>query len=119
MSRQVKLVRAVNQSVYREPMAQLPETSPSEEQVRPNSPLEKCCLDIILDQLFEYFRLRGFRMTSGRQDDEERSPLIISIMEENVTHYRCLETLDEIKAAGPEYLTEFYEFVTEYLRMTL
>lgn len=80
----------------------------------PLSPLEKIVTQGILGSLFDLFVLRGFRMTSGKKS-EGQSPQIISLLEVNPRDYRVFETLDEISEAGPEYLVEFYDFITGYL----
>ena len=112
-----KLVRAVNQPVLKEPEAVLPENLPAE-QLRPLAPLEQICIDKVLEDLFELFQLRCFRMTSGK-DTEERRPQVISLLTDDPNEYQCMATIHEIKAAGPEYVKEFYDFTTEYLASLL
>jgi hypothetical protein len=108
-----KIVRVTNQPVLKEPEAILPKDLPTE-QPRPLAPLDQICVDNALENLFEFFQLRCFRMTS-----EEKHPLVISILSDDPNEYQCTETLAEIKTAGPEYVKEFYDFTTGYLASLL
>lgn len=68
----------------------------------------------IVRNLFKYFQLRGFIMTSGQKDEKER-PRVISLDDESPEEYRCFESLEEIKEAGPEYLEDFYDFTMGFV----
>ena len=96
-----------------------PESSVQEEKIRPNTLQEQASLNNALDHLLEYFTLRGFKMTSGEKCEEETYPIIISTMNQSPADFRCLETLADIKAAGPGYLEEFYDFITDHIFSTL
>lgn len=50
---------------------------------------------------------------------EEKHTLVISILSDDPNEYQCMETLAEIKTAGPEYVKEFYDFTTGYLASLL
>lgn len=141
MSYQKKLVRAMNQpipgawsslpDVYDPsklarvtnpdwdapwPGTSLPMSSKPESPQK-NTPEEELCLKEILKGLFKYFQLRGYIMTAGRRDGKD-TPTVIS-SEDHPEEYYCFETLEEIIEAGPEYLSEFYDFTTELIHMML
>jgi hypothetical protein len=86
------------------------------QQEPPFSPSDQICADNVLESLFDLFQSRRFQMTSGGIN-EIRHPRVISLLTDVPDEYRCMNTFHEIKAAGPEYVGEFYDFITEYLRM--
>lgn len=77
---------------------------------------EQICIDNVLENLFELFQLLGFKMTSGK-NDEARCPTVIHLRNDVHHAYRCMETLEEIKAAGPEYVRKLHDFTTKYVRL--
>ena len=77
---------------------------------------EEICVDNVLENLFEFFQLLGFRMTSGK-NNEAKCPTVIHLRHDVHQEHKRMETLQEIKAAGPEYVRKLHDFTTEYVRL--
>ena len=113
----------MNQPIHKEVgriWADLPKETPPAV-VPEKAPFDPALSDLVLQNLFYYFRQRGYMQTVSCFAGGSEQPRVIDVSGQDsddgdVKIVRQLPTLESIKEAGPEYLVDFMDFTMMLLQ---
>lgn len=71
-------------------------------------------IDDIERKMCDLAGMYGYYMTSGRNEEPDYRPVIVNSDDVELNDYRVMENYDEIKAAGPQYVSEMSSFCREF-----